>query len=288
MSNQRFHRMISGFACVLLTLALFGTAAAQNATPVPVSSATTQIAQQFGPDITVEQTLHPGANYDRYIVSYLSDGLKIYALMTIPRGDKPATGWPIIVFNHGYIRPSSYVTTGSYVAQVDALARHDYIIFKSDYRGNGNSQGSAFHSRSSYVTDVLNAIQALKQYPDADSNRIGMWGHSMGGYVTMGAMLKSPDIKASVIWAGTLRPFLNSDQLKKLAAPIQLQHSMTDPIVPYSISVDFADALRADGLYVELYLYQQDDHDIAANATTALTRSIYFFDKYVKNLQSPP
>lgn len=45
-----------------------------------------------GSQLTFEQTLEPGANYYRYIVSYLSDGYRIYALMTIPFGEKPETG----------------------------------------------------------------------------------------------------------------------------------------------------------------------------------------------------
>lgn len=256
--------------------------------PVNARQAPTSVKQFPGGDITVEQVLHPGANYNRYIVSYRSDGLKIYTLMTVPWGDQPATGWPVIVFNHGYIRPSSYTTTGNYVAQVDALARHGYIIFKSDYRGNGKSEGSSYRARSSYVTDVLNAVAVLKKHPYVDPNRIGMWGHSMGGYITVAAMLKAPDIKAGVVWAGTLRSFINGsyrDQLKNLTAPMQLQHSLTDPVVPYQLSVDFAKAQRADGEYVELYLYPHDDHDLAANATIALTRSINFFEKYVKNAQ---
>ena len=89
----------------------------------------------------MEQTLSPGANYSRYIVSYLSDGYKIFALMTIPNGPKPPTGWPVIVFNHGYIPPTVYRTTERYVAYVDAIARAGYIVFKSDYRGNGSSEG---------------------------------------------------------------------------------------------------------------------------------------------------
>src|SRR5450759_1223676 len=94
-----------------------------------------------GSAITFEQTLAPGANYNQYIVSYRSDGYKIYALMTIPKGQKPATGWPVIIFNHGYIQPDQYVTTERYVAYVDAIARSGYIVFKSDYRGHGRSEG---------------------------------------------------------------------------------------------------------------------------------------------------
>jgi hypothetical protein len=56
-----------------------------------------------GSEITIEQTLEPGANYNRYIASHLSEGFKIYALLTVPRGQTPEGGWPVIVFNHGYI-----------------------------------------------------------------------------------------------------------------------------------------------------------------------------------------
>jgi len=58
-----------------------------------------------GSEVTREQQLDPGANYERFRASYYSDGLKIYALLTIPRGERPASGWPVIVFNHGYIPP---------------------------------------------------------------------------------------------------------------------------------------------------------------------------------------
>jgi len=69
-----------------------------------------------GSDIIIEQTLAPGRNYSRYIASYRSDGLKIYALLTVPKGEKPKTGWPAIIFNHGYIPPDQYRTTERYVA----------------------------------------------------------------------------------------------------------------------------------------------------------------------------
>src|SRR5512133_2318697 len=64
-----------------------------------------------GSDIVIERVLDPGVNYNRYYVSYLSDGLKIYALMPVPNGQKPPTGWPVVIFNHGYIPPAVYRTT---------------------------------------------------------------------------------------------------------------------------------------------------------------------------------
>ncbi|MCA1554884.1 MAG: alpha/beta fold hydrolase, partial [Chloroflexi bacterium] len=162
-----------------------------------------------GSDLTIEQTLAPGFNYSRYIASYLSEGLKLYALLTVPRGVKPANGWPVVVFNHGYIPPSEYRTTERYIAYTDAFSRNGYIVLKSDYRGHGDSEGrpSSAYSSPAYTVDVLNAVASIKRFKDADSNRIGMWGHSMGGQITLRAMVVSKDIKAGVIWGGVVAPF---------------------------------------------------------------------------------
>lgn len=164
-----------------------------------------------GSDIVIEQTLTPKSNYNQYIASYRSEGLKIYGFLTVPTGEKPKDGWPVILFNHGYIPPSQYRTAERYESYVDAFARNDYIVFKSDYRGHGNSDGNAEggHTSPAYTIDVLNALSSIKKYKDANPNKIGMWGHSLGGGVTLRAMVISKDIKAGVIWAGTVGP-LNS------------------------------------------------------------------------------
>ena len=125
-----------------------------------------------GSNIVIEQTLEPGSNYNRYIVSYQSDGLKIYALLTVPQGTKPENGWPVIIFNHGYIPPEIYKTTERYLAYVDAFARNGYLVFKPDYRGNGQSEGKpegAYYSPA-YAIDDLNAISSIKKFKDADAN----------------------------------------------------------------------------------------------------------------------
>src|SRR5215211_9112125 len=89
-----------------------------------------------GSDIVIESVLDPGVNYSRYYVSYLSEGLKIYALMTVPDGEKPPTGWPVIIFNHGFIPPDVYRTTERYIAYVDLIARSGYIVFTTGPKEN--------------------------------------------------------------------------------------------------------------------------------------------------------
>lgn len=162
-----------------------------------------------GSNIVIEQTLSPGSNYQRYIASYKSEGLKIYALLTVPNGEKPASGWPAIIFNHGYIPPREYQTTERYIAHTDGFSRSGYIVFRPDYRGHGNSEGSpsGAYGSPAYTIDVLNATASMKKYKEVDPKRIGMWGHSLGGYITLRSMVVDKDIKAGVIWAGVVASY---------------------------------------------------------------------------------
>lgn len=299
------------------------TSAAASAHPLSIASLRARSYE--GSDFVVEQILEPGINYSRAIVSYQSDGLKIYALLTVPLSPKPPTGYPVIIFNHGYIPPDEYRTTERYVAYVDAFARSDYIVVRPDYRGHGFSEGepeSAYGSPA-YVIDVLNVLASARRYPDADPDRIGMWGHSMGGYITIRAMVADQGIRAGVIWAGVVASYPELFQtwfrggsssrrswlsdavaqfgtvesnpgfwnalsansfLGDLSGPVQIHHGLADATVPYTYSIQLDEQIRTAGGTVELYLYPNDDHNIAANRDGALALSVVFFHRYVKGL----
>jgi uncharacterized protein len=163
-----------------------------------------------GSEIAIEETLPDGLNYHQYLTSYKSDGLKIYALLTVPFGEKPISGWPVILFNHGYIAPDQYQTfpsIGQYASYYPYFSRNGYLVFKPDYRGNGQSQGNpegAYYSPA-YTTDDLNALSSIKKYQDADPNRVGIWGHSMGGNITLRDLVVRPqDVQVAVIWGGVV------------------------------------------------------------------------------------
>jgi len=177
--------------------------------PHPLSIEYMRGQEYPGSDIVIEQELPDGSNYSRYIASYKSDGLKIFALLTVPKGEKPATGWPVVIFNHGYIPPEQYRTTEKYLAYTDAFSRNGYILFRPDYRGHGNSEGNpeGGYFSPAYTIDVLNALASIKKYVDADPQKIGMWGHSMGGSITLRSMVVSNQVKAGVIWAGVVASY---------------------------------------------------------------------------------
>lgn len=158
--------------------------------------------------ITVEQDLGVSGGIHSYVVSYRSDGYKIRALLSVPPGQQPAAGWPVIIFNHGYIPPKEYRTTGGdYQYWIDGLTRAGYIVIKPDYRGHDQSEGPAVGGNYApdYVYDVLTLEQSLGNWPGADPNRVGMVGHSMGGAITLRAVTAKPEsAKASAILAGVV------------------------------------------------------------------------------------
>ena len=172
----------------------------------PLSIEALRKTETPGSELTIEKILSPGSNYKRYIASYKSEGLKIYGLLSIPNTKKPVGGFPAIIFNHGYIPPTQYRTTEKYVSYFDYLARNGYVIFKPDYRGHGSSEGdpSGAYGFNGYTIDVLNAFTTIQKHSDVNPQKIGMWGHSKGGYITLRCMVVHKDIKVGVIWGGVV------------------------------------------------------------------------------------
>ena len=167
--------------------------------------------RQFESELHELSEYSSGSNYNSFLTSYDSDGLKIEGLLTIPKMDPPAGGWPAIVFVHGYIAPSTYKTTEKYVEYVDYLAKNGFVVFKIDLRGHGMSEGDpggAYYS-SDYVIDTLSARKALQNADFVNPERVGLWGHSMAGNVTFRAFVTASDIPALVVWAGAGYSYLD-------------------------------------------------------------------------------
>jgi dipeptidyl aminopeptidase/acylaminoacyl peptidase len=176
----------------------------------PLSLASIRTRQYAASPITLIHSLGSKGGYSQSVVSFVSDGLTEYALESTPTSTEPAGGYPVIILMHGYIPPSQYQTTGSdYSDFIAAWARAGFVVIKPDFRGNGNSQGTAVsgHYSPDYTYDVMNLIASLKQYRLVNGGRIGIFGHSMGGHVALNVAVASPDVKATVLANGVVGSF---------------------------------------------------------------------------------
>ena len=156
-----------------------------------------------------------GPGFDARLVSYLSSGLKIHALVATPRTGRPARGFPVLVANHGHHPdPPRYGLTaqgldarpGDYYRRIPELyASLGFLVVMPDYRGHGDSEGLEFTDgmlESLYYTeDVLALLAGLEDLPNADPENLFMWGHSMGGEVTLRALLATDRVRGASLWS---------------------------------------------------------------------------------------
>ncbi|MGB7876283.1 MAG: alpha/beta fold hydrolase, partial [Anaerolineales bacterium] len=150
-------------------------------------------------EIKVGEKLNETDVYTSYPIEYPSDGLTITGLMQIPKvGNDP---FPIIVMNHGYFNRSIYASGDGTDRAAEFLNRHGYLTLSSDYRSWGDSDIGYSLFYSGLVIDVINLLNAIPSIPQADPERVGMWGHSMGGGVTFKVLAVDSGVKAAVLYS---------------------------------------------------------------------------------------
>jgi dipeptidyl aminopeptidase/acylaminoacyl peptidase len=152
----------------------------------------------------------------REVVSFESDGLVQYALVLWPAGERPETGWPVLLFNHGYhpnppdygrieggvnSRPGDY-----YRGTAQAFVDNGYVVVTPDYRGHNDSEGADYTRHALavhwYTRDAIAAYFGLASLDGIDHQRVYMLGHSMGGPITQRALLALNDrIRAASVWS---------------------------------------------------------------------------------------
>ncbi|MDH3747589.1 MAG: alpha/beta fold hydrolase [Gammaproteobacteria bacterium] len=196
---------------IIVFCALAGTACGK---PAPKSidalrGMTTNVSLDF------VRNLNDGPNFSAYLVSYKSAGLKVYAMVAVPRSEKPLHGYPVVVANHGHHPdPPKYGITadgtdsrpGDYYRAIPALfAAQGFLVVMPDYRGHSDSEGFEFTEgmlESSYYTeDVATLLAGLSDIEDADLDNVFMWGHSMGGEVTLRTLLVTERVRGATIWS---------------------------------------------------------------------------------------
>lgn len=236
------------------------------------------------------------------------DGLIQYTLLLQPNDGMPVSGWPVIIFNHGF-HPEPYkngrrtldgVTDrpGDYYRQVpQALVRQGFLVVVPDYRGHNDSSGAEFTLQESsprwYVRDVLGLIEALKSDAQANMDHLFMLGHSMGAEVTLYAAAALGDqLKGASIWSASVptvakmspqdteveatSPF--EPVYSRIYSPINMHHAKDDATTAFEGSLMIASQLKQLGKTHELYSYLSANHLFTGdNLQLAITRDISFF-----------
>lgn len=186
-------------------------------TPIPTATQTTE--QALAPftiaglrdhdfesgRITIRETLLETPNFTRYLIEYPSDGLTITGILQVPTVGEPP--YPVIVMNHGFFSRTIYNSGDGTDRAAEFLNRRGYLTVSSDYRSWGGSETGESLFYSGLAIDVINLMNALPSFPQADSKRIGMWGHSMGGGVTLKVLAIDSRVKAAVIYSSVSGDF---------------------------------------------------------------------------------
>jgi dipeptidyl-peptidase-4 len=128
------------------------------------------------------------------------DGVQLNATMIKPPSFSLEREYPVLVYTYG--GPHAQVVRngwgGANFLWHQLMAQKGYIIFLLDNRGSAG-RGHAFetplHLRlgEQELSDQLDGVQYLKSLPYVDANRIGIWGWSYGGHMTLHAMFEGGD-----------------------------------------------------------------------------------------------
>ena len=128
------------------------------------------------------------------------DGVQLNASIIKPPEFNPQKKYPVLVYTYG--GPHAQVVRnawgGANFLWHELMAQKGYIIFSVDNRGSAG-RGHAFESPLHFrlgaqeLSDQRDGVQYLKSLPYVDTNRIGIWGWSYGGHMTLHAMFEAGD-----------------------------------------------------------------------------------------------
>jgi dipeptidyl aminopeptidase/acylaminoacyl peptidase len=254
------------------------------------------------------------------LVSYKTfDGQVISAYLWMPFNLKRDGGNPAIVMPHG--GPTGQ-TVDRFNATAAALASRGYICIAPNVRGS-TGYGMAFQ-KANYkdlgggdLQDEIYATKFLLATGYVDPRKIGITGGSYGGFMTLMAIGKAPEVWAAAVdaygiidWYTILKhtdPRLQ-EYLKSLlgdpekdrpayenASPIKFIRNARAPLlvlqgendirVPKEQSEQVAAILKQQGKIVNVHFYPAEGHGLQKreNQIDSLRRTVEWFDKYLKH-----
>ncbi|MDX1671753.1 MAG: S9 family peptidase, partial [Balneolaceae bacterium] len=223
------------------------------------------------------------------------------AYMLKPHDFDPSKKYPVLVYVYG--GPGSQTVTNRFDSGQRAMWHHylttqGYIIFSVDNRGTG-ARGRAFEKQvykklgQLEVTDQIDAARYLvENFEYVDSQRIGIWGWSYGGYMSSLVLAQGSDLFSTAVAVAPVSswrfydtiyterfmqtPQMNPEGYKK-GAPLTyagqikgnylLVHGTADDNVHFQNAVEMVNALISNGVQFETMFYPDRNHGIYGGNT---------------------
>jgi dipeptidyl aminopeptidase/acylaminoacyl peptidase len=225
------------------------------------------------------------------------DGAPVPATLMVDKNLDKTKKHPAIIWIHGSGADQNYLGwhPGSYrmyYAISQYFAQQGYVILTPDYRGSSGYSREwttgAFHDLSGGETQDVNAgADYLKTLSYVDPDRIGIWGLSYGGFMTLQSIITAPKLFACAIdvagvgdwetWTtgGTLLGRLGSTpvtdpefydrsapvkHLDKIERPLMILQGLNDTNVPLWETIKVVDRLEKLGTPFEMAFYPGEIH----------------------------
>ena len=159
-----------------------------------------------------------------------TDGITVHGWLLAPAGTW-AKPWPVVTYLHG--GPGSPLTDTfatnweRWPYPFDVYAAHGIATFFPNYRGSGTF-GSVFHkpkkSDGEPIDDVITGVKSLVNAGIADKTRLGLSGHSHGGWLGPLALTRFPMFRACSFaegWGNSVEAYelLNGKHVRQIFAP---------------------------------------------------------------------
>lgn len=203
--------------------------------------------------------------------------------------------------------------SGIYSAIQQLLVDHGYIVVQVDVRGS-TGYGRAFREAfladfaGDDIEDLASAVQYLETLPYVDTERMGIWGSSYGGTLTVYSLLLKPGLfRAGVAGAAAVDPdFFGPDDIAIVRLPdtdpgifehkalkyagnledhLLLIHGLEDQVVPFKTTAVLAEELMRHGKDFEFAFAPGATHGWARqephHARYLLGRMLQHFDRYL-------
>jgi dipeptidyl-peptidase-4 len=261
----------------------------------------TQLADRKGDMIRVlrDGKIKALDEYDLAIPEYIqfqtSDGVIINAEITKPVDFDPSRKYP--VFIEGYAGPGSQIVRNAFGNPTSRLwktllTQKGYILFTIDNRGTAG-RGKAFKNLAygdygKYaVQDHIEAAKYLATLPYVEAGRIGVWGWSGGGYLTLMCLTKGAEFfKMGIAVAPVSDPRLYDtiyterymglpqynaagydsasalSWVNRFKGKLLIVHGASDDNVHIQNTMQFISALQASSKPFELMIYPGKNHSL--------------------------